>query len=131
MGSEITVECTNCHSAKSFTLGVGFLYSSLRSVMNVIHYKRRPLISEILDNHDVHATDYEHRIYRCPKCNRLYERFYVKILYDQNDVYETIFRCGKCRITLEQVKDEMEASSYPCAFCGQKALLVKEDLLWD
>jgi DNA-directed RNA polymerase subunit RPC12/RpoP len=131
MGSDITIKCSNCQSVESFMLGEGFMYSSLKNVLNLVHHKRRRRISEILNNHDVLDTEYEHRLYRCPECNRLYGRFYVKIFYDGDRVYETNFQCATCRTPLEHVQNEMETASYPCAFCGQKSLSVIEGLLWD
>ncbi len=84
MGSSIEITCSNCSYEFDAMLGIGMMYSRLSKILFLIHYKRREVAEEIIYTHDVIETDYEHRCYRCPRCNRFYARFYVKIDYDQD-----------------------------------------------
>lgn len=131
MGSGINVSCESCDYNKEFFLGIGELYSSLENVINCIHYRRRPEVLDILQNHKVDQCYYEHKLYGCSNCAGLYERFYVKINYDDGKVYETDFMCGKCKTALVEVKDIGEVNNRPCPECSQQTLRVHEHLDWD
>ena len=54
---------------------------------------------------------------------------YVKVEYDGGKVFETIFRCGKCRANLIDVKHSIDY--YNCKKCGMKALEECGEMLWD
>lgn len=131
MGSGIAVQCQSCDYDKEFYLGVGMMYSSLENVIDSVHYRERPEVLKILQNHKVEKCDYEHKLYACTKCAGLYERFYVKIDYDGGEVYETDFICGKCKSGLVEVEDISAANNRPCPKCNQKTLRVEETVLWD
>ena len=90
MGSGVTLICPESSYKKSFGFGVGFAYSSLENVIDLVHHKRRPIIQDILDNHEVGGTQYEHALFACKKCGELYGRFYVRIEYDDGKVYESV-----------------------------------------
>ena len=131
MGSGIIVHCESCEYDKEFFLGIGELYSSLENVIDCIHYRRRPEILDILQNHKVDQCGDEHKLYGCTNCAGLYERFYVKIDYDGGKIYETDFKCGKCKNKLVEIEDIGEVKSRPCPKCSQKTLRVHEHLNWD
>ena len=130
MGSGTGIECMNCHYLFDARTGVGMMYSRLSNVLDQIHYTRRPIIESILNNHDVQDTEYEHRVYRCSKCGRFGERFYIKIVYDQDQVYETQFKCSKCNGPLDDVSNE-DLTKYPCPKCNQKTFILVSMLNWD
>ena len=131
MGSGITVTCKTCREEESFWLGIGMMYSDLKNVITNVHYTRRDVVLKILDEHDVSKTKFEHRLFYCQKCHRLYERFYVKILYDSSELYESIFKCNKCKRVLSPVDDLERIKGIPCSKCGKISLDYVEDLNWD
>lgn len=130
MGSGIAIECDNCGYKFEAITGVGMMYSSLSKVLFAVHYKRRPFIEDILDHHDVDETEYEHRVYKCSGCGKFAGRFYVKILYDQGSVYESEFKCSKCKKELADVSDE-DLTKYQCPQCNNKSLMEFPMLMWD
>ena len=130
MGHGILVSCENCQYSKEFELGVGMQYLSLENVQNQIHYTRRTKVKEILGNHDIKDTDYAHELYHCRSCHSLYERFHIKILYDNNQIYETAHACSMCGKILVRIKEE-EVSKMPCCSCGGCSLKVEMAFYWD
>ena len=123
-------------------LGIGMMYSSLENVIDLVHYARRKKILDILQNHKVIIGEYrwgnpfyEHRLYRCLSCNQLYERFYVKIKYDDHKLYETKFKCSKCQNELKAVDDvvddEENIKKYPCPECNKRGFSIQEVVMWD
>jgi DNA-directed RNA polymerase subunit RPC12/RpoP len=111
-------------------LGIGMMYSSLEAVLDlVVPRKRREKIREILRTADPGSTEYSHRLYACPQCNALHQRFHIKICKENRAVYEPRFRCGTCWSSLVPAGDDV--SQYCCRFCGSKALEQSGWLMWD
>ena len=131
MGSGIIVHCESCNYEKEFYLGVGMMYSSLENVIDCVDHLRRAEVLEMLQNHKVEKSDYEHKLYGCKNCAGLYAKFYVKIDYDDGKVYETDFKCGKCKSSLVEIEDINAVGNRPCPSCNQKTLQVEESILWD
>jgi DNA-directed RNA polymerase subunit RPC12/RpoP len=136
MGTGISIICQNCGYEKDFMLGIGMMYSSLEKVIDLSPHRKK--ILDILQNHIVIKDEfrwdnpfYEHRLYRCSSCNQLHERFYVKIEYDDKKVYETKFKCPKCKNELKAVEDEKDVKKHPCPECNNKKLFIQEMVLWD
>ena len=106
-------------------------YYSLEAVINKIHHKRRPKVLSILNDHEVHETEYEHRIFVCPKCGNLRDAFWAKIVYDDDEVYETEFKCKGCNRIMKPVREPIMLKGKRCPTCGEMGLHVQEDMLWD
>jgi len=137
MGSGYFVTCDSCDFVNLFHLGVGMAYSSLENVIGLVHYTRHKKIKNILKIHTLTPDSWEnpnpfytHRMYRCAKCSKLRTCFYVKICYDNDLVYETDFKCYRCKSILEEV-DPADITNHPCPECGKTTMSSHEDILWD
>lgn len=126
MGGSIETYCRQCGESEEFTTGVGFMYSSLEEV---IPFTNGNKLQDIVSNHTVTNADYEHRVLACPNCNTLHERFYVRVIYDEGNVFETAFRCGKCRAGLVELDKPVE--EYSCGKCGSRSLEEFPGMCWD
>ena len=133
MGEEIQITCKSCNYSDSFTIGVGMLYSDLKNVIDLIHYKRRDIVLDILENHKIKFCDFGHEVYTCSKCNNLYSRFYVEIDYDEDKKYLSKFKCNRCKTELTKLKDsELENPlNLPCPKCKNISLEQSPTMLWD
>jgi len=132
MGHGLCVECKNCDYGESFMLGVGMQYESLMNLISCLKGVTRNKVVDILENHNVMDGEFEHRLYACPNCNTLHERFYVHLDYDDGKVFEVAFRCGKCRTPLEVVDENVLAlERYACKSCGKRELERGVEMLWD
>jgi len=129
MGQSIETHCKHCGDTKQFTTGVGFMYSSLTNVIRFTSGNIRTKLQDIVTNHTITEADYEHRILSCPDCNTLHGRFYVRVGYDIDKVFETKFRCGKCRTSLTELDKPVEA--YSCGKCGDQSLEEFPGICWD
>ena len=129
MGQSITTYCRNCDETEEFATGVGFMYSSLENVIRFTSSTTRTKLQDIVSNHTVINSDYEHRVLACPNCNTLHERFYVRVIYDEGEVFETIFRCGKCRAGLVEMNKLV--GKYSCSKCGNQSLEEFPGIMWD
>ena len=88
MGHGITVECKNCIYHETFMLGVGMRYGSLFNVLKLASDPRRDKVIELYKNHNIHKVNYGHELFVCRQGNRLAERFYFEITYDNEQVYK-------------------------------------------
>lgn len=129
MGQGITIECKNCGYKKSFTLGVGMMYSSLENVINEVSPDRRETVLNILHSEEIHEIDYQHRLFTCPAYHLLVEHFDYHILYNDNKKCEPEFHCFKCRRKLLPVKASI--AEIPCPECGKKSLTQFVSMMWD
>jgi len=111
-------------------LGIGMEYHSLPNVISCVQGGARKKVVDIMQNHNVLDGEFEHRLYACPKCNTLHGRFYVRLEYDDGNVYEIPFRCGECRTLLVDA-DEDAVESYACKECGKQSLVRGAEMLWD
>jgi hypothetical protein len=109
---------------------VGDMYHSLEAVIDLIHPRRRPKVIELLNEHTVHKTDYEHRIYRCHQCGGLRNVFWTRIVYDNVKAYETLYQCGQCCKPMMYINEPHHLNSRMCPCCGEKKLRISEDGFW-
>ena len=124
----LSVSCNFCGFEDHFKVGVGFMYQSLEDVIDLIHPERHPQALKLLKKHKVRETVYERRIYRCERCGQLRNVFWVKIMYDDKEIYETDFQCGECQKHMLRINDPLQINSYPCPSCGRIKLRVEVDI---
>jgi hypothetical protein len=129
MGRSISTHCRNCDEINQFTIGVGFFHSSLDKAIHCTNGNVKNRLQEIVSNHSISDADYEHRVLVCPICNTLHERFYVRVNYDEDKVFVTNFRCGKCRTALVELDKPVEECN--CSMCGSQSLEEFPGIDWD
>ena len=88
------------------------------------------MILELLDKHKVHESNFEHRINLCEQCGESRNSFWVRIIYDDDQIYETEFKCDRCHKTMVNISDQIKGSK-TCPCCGSENLSCAEVLLWD
>jgi DNA-directed RNA polymerase subunit RPC12/RpoP len=131
MGAGYTVySCSSCGFGNGFYVGVGRSYKTLQDVIAKVHPKRRSTILEILDKHKIHEADFEHRIYLCEQCGDPRNVFWVRIVYDDDQIYETQFKCVRCHKTMVNLSDQIQQTK-SCPLCGSGNLSCVEGLLWE
>jgi DNA-directed RNA polymerase subunit M/transcription elongation factor TFIIS len=131
MGYGLTVKCESCGAEEMFSLGVGMLYFPLENVLDsVVPARNREKIRRLLEAAGPQSAQYSHTLFACPKCETLQTRFYMKISQGDKTLYETRFRCGRCRHYLVMT-DEKDVTKYRCSACGQKQLTSNVTLCWD
>lgn len=131
MGTGIRIYCRNCNYGGSFQLGVGMAFSSLETILQFLHPKKRLEISTILKNYPVYDEEYQYEIFRCPRCNRFFDRLRVSFKYDEDKTYVTKFKCTKCRKELLRIEVIEMVQNYPCPTCMSNSLTFTQELLWD
>ncbi len=131
MGQGLTVKCKSCGAGGNYTLGVGMMYFPLENVLDsVVPKRQREKVRQALKIAGQDAAQYSHTLYACPKCGALQGRFYIKVARGKETLFETKFRCGKCKHALVAVPND-DVSGYPCPACGKRTLESYITLSWD
>ena len=120
------VACHNCSFNSCFTVGADLESSPLETMLIHAHPRRRSKILELMNEHMVHASAYEDRIYRCRRCGQLRNSFWIRIAYDGGEIYETNCLCGNCRKAMESVDDHLQLNGQACPCCGEKQLRIAD-----
>ena len=109
------------------------MYHPLENVINEDTIKIKKIRQELLDiinNHNVTASNYGHELYRCERCDKLYREFYVELHYDEGKIYKTEYKCTKCRVQLKRL-EEINLEEIPCPECHEKELWRDMEMMWD
>jgi predicted RNA-binding Zn-ribbon protein involved in translation (DUF1610 family) len=99
---------------------------------------------DLLSSGAIPDDDYGHELYVCPKCMRLANRFYFKLLSSAGD-YEPDYHCAKCKTVLRrvEVKDTSDEElqliyknhrkiDWKCPDCGNDRIIHDGYMaLWD
>jgi len=128
MGQGVS-KCDTCHAENKYLLGVGMMYSSLENVANSIHWTNRRKIDGFSRNGTIISEQFEHRMYFCEKCLIPHSRFWVWLEREDGEVFETVFKCPKCRSRM--IEGDLDFTKHTCSICGRKTLTAIGKMLWD
>ena len=84
-------------------------------------------------NHPERETPYicmKHQIYLCEECGDFRNVFWVRIIYDDDQIYETQFNCVSCHKPMVNLSDQIQQTKC-CPLCGSDHLSCLDGLLWD
>ena len=117
--------CRSCDRQYDLPLRAGMMYWPLESVIRYTRGKARHTLQDILAQHRIVSAEYGNRLFACPACDTLHERFYVRVDYEEarrhkQHTFETSFLCGACRTPL--VEPVKAIDTYRCASCGSYSL---------
>ena len=132
MGYGIGVKCTECQYSDVLKTGIGVMYFSLHSVIDLIEVpEQRQHVLEILNNRDVQECRFEHNLFSCPRCKTVDSHFDYEIHYDQGWIESAYFKCHACHSELERAGRPI--NYYRCPECGKQSLIEdkKKSKLWD
>ena len=141
MGCTIKVICIQCGYNRPFRIGMrrrNIGPMSLEAPMHTMYTSlENPKIKEnafklIAGGGVLNAANY--RLYGCPRCKRLVNRRYSRIVIKEK-IYEPTFKCSKCRRMLLY----LHFDSYPnktflkwdCPSCSHNRLYIRLWTLWD
>ena len=96
-------------------LGVGMEYNLIDNdkIIKAVNLREKEKVINILNNYKVTGRECINALFICPKCNKLYENFHVRIIYkdiikgkefeiyaDDDRQFQTEFFCNKCYCSL-------------------------------
>ena len=128
MGKVYTAECLNCNRIYNFDVGIGSLYNynnlvNFDSEFNLLYLfkerNRKEQLSNIIKNGTHKLEDgYGHKILICDTCKNLYSRFTFNLIDNENNNFETKYKCHTCRRKLRELTtDEILNDTFECPNC--------------
>ncbi len=121
------IKCARCGFDKHFIWETTVGCRSPEVALEQIHHMRRSKVRKLLEEHAIRQFSYQHRIYRCESCGQLRNAFWLKIVYDQNEIFETHFQCGQCRLPMKPVANYPQLNQMRCPCCGSSQLRIADD----
>ena len=138
MGHGVNICCEACGASEELILGVGMLSGDpFGIVQSMADKRRRDRILDKLWSNQPASLSAENNLYMCEACGKPTSRKTITITRDNELVYESQFRCGKCRKKLTCVESEAEQKIIeailkgPCWECSEKDLAECAEILWD
>ena len=128
MGSGVELHCPTCGWRRDFVLGVGMLYGELDNVVGLLPKAQRAQVDEIRLSHKTEPPEFQQELFVCDRCHALSGKLWVRLRWSGGKVYETEYRCRKCRGAMRVVED---ATGLHCPKCGAKPLAEGAQALWD
>ena len=134
MGDGLFIRCKDCEHENEFMFGVGFLFSSFESVLELLPHRKYNFAKNILKNNKNIKTQYDgYEVYQCEKCASVQNTFFLEIS-DENDqvLISSINKCSRCKKNRKKLnKKNNELKNYKCSKCKSKNLYESESMLWD
>ena len=134
MGDGLLIRCKDCEYEKEFIFGVGFLFSSFESVLELLPHRKYIFAKEIIKNNKYIKTEYDgYEVYQCETCASVQNIFFLQIS-DENDqvLISSINKCSRCKKYRKKLnKKNNKLKNYICPKCKSKNLYYDESMLWD
>ena len=102
MGHGVNICCEACDASEELLLGVGMRMPTLFGDSFVILQRwvdkpRRDRILDKLRSNQPASVSARNNLYICEACGKPTSRQTITVTRDNEPVYESQFRCGKCR----------------------------------
>lgn len=132
MGVAGTLSCVKCSYNKNISLGIGFSYASLNSIL--AWYKEaegRERIIEFIDKKDLTYDCYS-GLYICQSCGYLLNNTYLH-MEAESQAYTNSYSCPRCseKMPSKPIENETEISMLNCPDCKCSHLKVELYMDWD
>ena len=142
MGHGVNICCEACGASEELLLGVGMGIPTLFGdpfviLQRWVDKRRRDRILDKLRSNQPASVSARNNLYICEPCGKPTSRQTITVIRDNELVYESQFRCGKCRKKLTCVESEAEQKIIeailkgPCWECSEKDLAECAEILWD
>ena len=130
MGSGVSLQCPLCGYSDMIMIGIDMHHSTFENCLESCSPAVRTKVRQIVKN-QVHDYTFEYCCYSCQSCGEIMDKPYLSIRYDDNQTYETAFRCRTCRSRRLVPVEEDDLTGLPCPHCKEGSLTEDGLLLWD
>lgn len=124
MGYAYSYKCTNCNYEQSFNQGNGYLIhpQSFQDYIDrnrkIFHYKVHRKILELSKSRPDLEIEASFRVYKCPRCNLLYDKIFVRMVSEGLKLHSSRFRCTDC-LTKLKLTNIHRLKKATCPVCGK------------
>ena len=132
MGIQYTYDCKNCLQPGSLIIASGMSYYDYDNVKGDLHWQFRRQLEVFEKTNGETCKEYSYNLYTCTKCKTIHSRFWLKAISKNGEIFETIFKCPKCKKRLHNVPEKnFNIINYACQKCGEFEIAISLEILWD
>lgn len=132
MGVAYTINCKQCSYNQNVSLGSGFNYLDLKSILEWYQQEEgRQQILKYMNEEDTSFECYD-GLYVCQQCGYLLNRTFLHIT-SKDYSYTNNFECPCCHMQMPKkpLLDEIEENFLKCPDCKDEELEIQAYLDWD
>ena len=134
MGSGFYFKCNKCDHDNEYLFGIGFLFSSLESVIDLLPGKKLQMAKDLYENNKEAEFTYDgYEVYQCEKCASVQNTFLVEAR-DKNKkiLFSSVNNCSRCKQPRKKIKHtETEIKNFKCPKCKSDDLTYMPGVMWD
>ncbi len=135
MGQGYGIECKKCSYTRSVRVGVGMFHYSLEQCIKSISKTEQIKIREIiLGKKNIIDEGEGESVFQCNKCFDIANKFQIKLIENNNTIYETKIVCYKCKIDMKLLPCDQEEDTIigiKCPKCKSDDVSVGLEMMWD
>ena len=135
MGSGYEIICKKCSYTRSLRVGVGMLHSSLEAEIESTSRKEQQTIKQIiLGKQNLISEGEGYSIFQCSKCFTIVNKFHIKIIENNQTLYQSKTQCFKCNTEMQLLpcdEDENTIEGIKCPKCKSDDVIVRHNMMWD
>ena len=134
MESGFYFKCNKCHYDNDYLFGIGFLFSSLESVIDLLPNRKRQIAKDLYDNNKEVIFNYDgYEVYQCQKCASVQNTFLVEARdKNKNLIFSSVNNCSRCKKPRKKIKhSETEIKNFRCPKCTSTDLSYMSGVMWD
>ena len=134
MESGFYFKCNKCYHDNEYLFGIGFLFSSLESVINLLPDRKRHIAKNLFENNKEVKFNYGgYEVYQCEKCASVQNTFLVEAKDKNNNLlFSSVNNCWRCKKPRKKIKHtENEIKNFKCPKCKSTDLTYMPGKMWD
>ncbi|PIF05885.1 MAG: hypothetical protein CSA36_04315 [Draconibacterium sp.] len=137
MGHAYQYRCSHCGYSQEFNRGHGYhvhsqpLSKYLNQPRKYFHYKTHDVLKKLAEENSNLYLHAGFQVYKCPKCNLLFDKTDVAVFEADKVVHKSDFRCSRCRSRLK-LTNIHRLKRANCPKCQKRTFHLQQmNLLWD
>ncbi len=140
-GITYNIQCPHCGKKYEITYGASLLYTNRALTISSLYNRGKPFLDyliksrkilsktfELLNNGYSLDSGYEHAMYYCSHCQKIYSRFSFTLSKDEK-IWEPTYTCWRCKRKLEKIaKQNFKNIKISCSCKHEISLSTSDDV---
>ena len=111
------------------------LHSSLEAEIESTSRKEQQTIKQIiLGKQNLISEGEGYSIFQCSKCFTIVNKFHIKIIENNQTLYQSKTQCFKCNTEMQLLpcdEDENTIEGIKCPKCKSDDVIIRHNMMWD
>ena len=127
-------QCNECKNENEYLFGIGFVFSSLEGVIDLLPNKKYKIAKDLYDNNKEAEFNYDgYEVYQCEKCASVQNTFLVEARdKNKNLIFSSVNNCSRCKKPRKKIEhSENQIKNFKCPKCKSTDLSYMPVAMWD